>query len=285
LIDESARESVQSRLKLILAYDGTQFSGSQRQSGNRTVQGVLEEAIASLINGPVKVAMAGRTDAGVHALGQVASCEDIRCDLEPTRLRLALNAQLPADVSVLEIARAASPFDPRRDARWRRYRYRIWVGPRQPLMISQSLQMNGPLNVMRMLHGAVRFNGEHDFASFAGLGKGVPGAHDLGPRGTVRTIYRAHVRSRTSQEYRGQVIEIDIVGDAFLPGQVRSMVGALLDVGRGKVQPDWIEELISAADRRRGPKAAPPHGLTLVEVGYEDWDPERISKRETGTLW
>jgi tRNA pseudouridine38-40 synthase len=114
---------------------------------------------------------------------------------------------------------------------------------------------------------------------------GVPGARGLGPRGTVRTIYRAHVRSRTSQEYRGQVIEIDIVGDAFLPGQVRSMVGALLDVGRGKVQPDWIEELISAADRRRGPKAAPPHGLTLVEVGYEDWDPERISKRETGTLW
>jgi tRNA pseudouridine38-40 synthase len=145
--------------------------------------------------------------------------------------------------------------------------------------------VTAPLNVMRMLHGAVRFEGEHDFASFAGLGKGVPGSSDIGSRGTVRRIHRSRVRSRTSRENRGQVIEIDIVGDAFLPGQVRSMVGALLDVGRGKVQPGWIDELIAISDRRRGPKAAAPHGLTLVEVGYEDWDPERISKRETGTLW
>jgi len=277
LADESSRESAGSKLKLVLAYDGSKFSGSQRQRGNRTVQGDLEDAIARLSNGPVKVAMAGRTDAGVHALGQVASCDDPRCDLEPTRLRLALNNQLPADISVLEVGRVESTFDPRRDARWRHYRYRIWVGPRHPLLISQSLQVNGPLNVMRMLHGAVRFEGEHDFASFAGLGKGVPGSSDIGSRGTVRRIHRAKVRSRTSREYQGQVIEIDIVGDAFLPGQVRSMVGALLDVGRGKVQPDWIDELIAIADRRRGPKAAAPHGLTLVEVGYEDWDPERIS--------
>ena len=148
-----------------------------------------------------------------------------------------------------------------------------------------SLQLDGPLNVMRLLHGAVRFEGEHNFATFAGLGKGVPGAEGLGPRGTVRRIHVARARSRTLREYYGQMIEIDIVGDAFLPGQVRSMVGALIEVARGKQQPVWIDELLAAADRREGPKAAPAHGLTLMAVGYDEWDPVWITSRESGMQW
>jgi tRNA pseudouridine38-40 synthase len=265
------------RLKLTIAYHGEGFSGSQRQPGQRTIQAELEAAMAALISGPVRVSFAGRTDSGVHALGQVASCVDVRPDLGADELRRALNGHLPADIGVMRVERVGADFDPRRTARWRQYRYRIWVGPRQPLLIGRSLQLDGPLNVMRILHGVAKFEGQHDFASFAGLGKGVPGAADLGPRGTVRRVYRAKARSRTQRDYHGQIIEIDIVGDAYLPGQVRSMVGALLEVGSGKQQPDWIDELLTAADRRSGPKAAPAHGLTLVAVGYEDWDPDRIS--------
>ena len=217
--------------------------------------------------------MAGRTDAGVHALGQVASCIDPRPDLDDSRLLMALEKLLPHDVSVMELSRVGTEFDPRRDAKWRHYRYRIWVGVRQPMERTQSLQIHGPLNVMRMLHGAVRFEGEHDFGSFSGLGKGVPWSNDrkVG-RGTVRRVHMASVRSRTSRERHGQIIEVDIVGDAFLSGQVRSMVGALLDVGRGKVQPDWIDDLLATADRRKGPKSVLPHGLCLVAVGYEEWN-------------
>jgi tRNA pseudouridine38-40 synthase len=272
-VDEQAGR----RLKLVIAYQGQEFSGSQRQPGQRTIQQELEAAVSALISGPVRISMAGRTDAGVHALGQVASCVDVRPDLGTGELQRAINYHLPAEIAVMGVERVASDFDPRRAARWRAYRYRIWVGPRQPLLIGQSLQVDRPLNVMRILHGAARFEGEHELGSFAGLGKGVPGAGDLGARGTVRRIYRATAQGRSDRDYHGQIIEIDIVGDAFLPGQVRSMVGALLEVGYGTKQPDWIDELLSAADRRLGPKAAPPYGLMLVAVGYEDWDPVRIT--------
>lgn len=270
-------EPGQKRLKLTIAYQGQEFSGSQRQPGQRTIQQALEVAGAALVDRPVAIKLAGRTDAGVHALGQVASCIDLRPDLSEQNLLKAFNGRLPADVAVVAVERVGEEFDARHSARWRHYRYRIWVGPRQPLLRIQSLQLDGPLNVMRMLHGAVRFEGEHEFASFAGLGKGVPGAKTLGRRGSVRRIIRARARSRTDREYHGQIIEIDIVGDAFLPGQVRTMVGALIEVGRGNVQPVWIDELLEAADRRLGPKVAPAKGLTLVAVGYEEWDPARIA--------
>lgn len=270
--DEQERQ----RLKLVVAYQGQEFSGSQRQPGRRTVQGELEIALAKLSGQPVQMSLAGRTDSGVHAYGQVASCIDPRPDMDVEELRSALNSNLPLDIGVQVVERVDIGFDPRRWAKWRQYRYQIWVGHRQPSLVTQSLQLVGPLNVMRMLHGAVRYEGEHDFASFSGLGKGVPWAEDLGKRGTVRRIHRATVRSKTDAERYGQAIQVDIVGDAFLPGQVRSMVGALLEVGRGKVQPDWIDELLAVADRRKGPKAVLPHGLTLVAVGYDEWDPGRI---------
>jgi tRNA pseudouridine38-40 synthase len=262
-----------SRLKLILAYNGQEFSGSQRQPGKRTIQGELEKAFAVLAGKAVNVSLAGRTDAGVHASGQVGSVIDPRPDLETEEIRRALLAGLPEDISVYKVERVASSFDPRRDARWRHYRYRIRVGPRNPLDDATALNVEGTLNAMRLLHGAVRFEGEHDFASFAGLGRGTPEhpERDKG-RGTVRRILFGHVRSRMDEGRFAQEIAIEFIGDAFLPGQVRSMVGALLEVGRGKVQPDWIDSTLAAADRRKGPKAAAAKGLTLVQVGYQDWE-------------
>jgi tRNA pseudouridine38-40 synthase len=264
------------RLKIILAYNGQEFSGSQRQPGKRTIQEALETALATLAGKPVQVTLAGLTDAGVHALGQVASCLDPRPDLDSGSFGAALNFHLPDDIGVQKVERVAKDFDPRRSARWRHYRYGIWIGNRQPVFAPTRLQLIGPLNVMRMLHGAKRFEGEHDFASFSGLGKGVPGAQLIGPRGTVRRIILASAQGRMDADHYGQAIDIDIVGDAFLPGQVRSMVGSLIDIGRGKLQPDWIDELLEVADRRKGPKAVSPRGLTLVAVGYDEWDPDRV---------
>jgi len=268
-----------SRLKLILAYNGKEYSGSQRQPGKRTIQGELENAFAVLAGGKISVSLAGRTDAGVHASGQVGSLVDPRPDLESEEIRRALLSELPESISVFKVERVDALFDPRRDAKWRHYRYRIRVGPRNPLDIDAVLNVEHTLNAMRLLHGASRFEGEHDFASFAGLGRGTPEhpERDKG-RGTIRRIFLGHVRSHMDEGGYGQEIAIEFVGDAFLPGQVRSMVGALLDVGRGKIQPDWIDSTLLAADRRKGPKAAAAKGLTLVQVGYEDWNDSLVPR-------
>jgi tRNA pseudouridine38-40 synthase len=276
---DSDSDGDNARLKLLIAYNGQEYSGSQRQPGQRTIQGELESAFATLTDRHVSISLAGRTDAGVHARGQVGSCIDPRPDMATEEIHRALLAILPSDISVLRIDRVPASFDPRRDAKWRHYRYRIRIGPRDPLDNSSVLTLDGPLNAMRMLHGAIRFEGEHDFGSFAGLGRGVPESADRDRgRGTVRRINLAHVRSSMDEGWTGQSISVDIVGDAFLPGQVRTMVGALLDVGRGKVQPDWIDSLLQKADRRAGPKAVAAKGLTLVRVAYDDWDEASVPR-------
>jgi tRNA pseudouridine38-40 synthase len=281
---DSGSDRDHSRLKLVIAYNGQEYSGSQRQPEHRTIQGELETALATLTERPVSISLAGRTDAGVHAKGQVGSCIDPRPDMATGEIQRALLAILPLDISVLRIDRVPASFDPRRDAKWRHYRYRIRVGARDPLDNSAVLVLDGPLNVMRMLHGAIRFEGEHDFGSFAGLGRGVPERVDRDRgRGTVRRIILAHARSSMDEGRNGQSISVDIVGDAFLPGQVRTMVGGLLEVGRGKVQPDWIDSLLQNADRRTGPKAVAAKGLTLIQVGYDDWDEASVPRWSGGT--
>jgi len=253
---------------LVLAYDGTEFSGSQRQPGKRTIQSELELAIEVLARAPTRVTLAGRTDAGVHALGQVAAFEDVRTDLSDDRLRLAIGSLLPDDVAVQSAVRVGADFDPRRDAKWRSYRYQICNGPINPLERRHELYVSQPLDIAGMAEAGKQFCGEHDFASVCGLGLGVPWA-DKKPRGrgTVRRVYRCSVR-----QDRPPVITIDVVGDAFLPKQVRTMVGALLEVGRGRRDPHWIFQLLRDRDRRSGPKTAPPHGLALMEVGFTEFE-------------
>lgn len=256
----------QHRLKLLVAYDGRGFSGSQRQPGKRTVQGELESAAARLFGMSVPVSLAGRTDSGVHALGQVASCLDSRPELGESRIAHAMRSNCGDDLSVVAVERVHLGFDPRRDAKWRQYRYSIWNGPPNPILRGSAALVDRELNLEALRVGARSLVGEQDFASFAGLGQGVPWSGQSG-RGSIRRIWSVEVIDHFCGW--GRLVTIDVIGDAFLPGQVRSMIGALIEVGRGRKPPDWLTELVAQRDRRAGPKAAPAHGLALWRVGYE----------------
>ena len=272
------RESF-ARLALTISYDGTDFAGSQIQRAARTVQQVVERSVAQLFGAAEHVVFAGRTDRGVHAAGQVVGCTDRRTDLTEDRLQAALNSRMPADVAVIGVARRSPEFHARYDARWREYRYRIWAGTPQPLVQRYVWQQPSPLDLVAMGEGARRFVGEHDFASLAGGGEGVPWSdRRLRARGTKRTIFNCRCAEIpawwTSRDaVVGRLIEVRVVADGFLPQMVRNLVAALVDLGRGKREPAWIDELLAAGDRRTGPATAPAHGLTFWRVGYDDDPP------------
>jgi tRNA pseudouridine38-40 synthase len=260
-------------LKLTIAYDGTGFWGSQRQRGKRSVQEELERACSSLAGGEMHLALAGRTDRGVHAVGQVASCPDFRPGMSTERLALAINAHLTDDLSVVRCERIAEPFHARFDAAWREYRYRVWCGVPQPLLRDRVWQRRQPLDVAAMAAGAAALHGPVDLASFAGNGKGVANGEDApAGRGTVRTIHHCSVRHVEPwwgmAPGAGSGLEFRIVADGFLPQAVRAIAGALAEIGQGRRSPGWMRELIELADRRQGPQTAPPHGLVLWRVGY-----------------
>lgn len=261
-----------STLKLTIAYDGTNFVGSQRQKNGRSVQEDLEKVLSGLFGQNCNAVMAGRTDSGTHAIGQVASVADIRPNMSEAHLIRAINAYLADDLSVVGCVRESESFHARHDAIWREYRYRIWWGVRQPLQRHRAWQRWSALDLEAMAEGAAHLTGEVDLASFAGDGVGVAGAPALGRRGTVRNIMHCSVYPVQAwwgtASAAGQGAEIRIIADGFLPKVVRTVAGALADVGRHKRPPVWIGELIEAADRRVGPKTAPPHGLMLWRVGY-----------------
>ncbi len=258
-------------LKLVVAYDGRRFAGSQRQTGTRTIQGELETACRRLFRVVTPVRLAGRTDAGVHALGQVAAARDPILARSDAVVASALNAFLPDDIAIGAVETVASAFDPRRDARWREYRYRIAVGTPSPLLTGLVLSRRQALDAEAMRAAAERFEGEHDFATFAGMGAGTPwSAWRDKPRQTVRRIYNCDCRAVDDPLFGGGegIVEVAVTGDAFLPRQVRAMVGALIEVGRGQREPAWIDELLARRDRRGGPETVPGHGLVLWAVGY-----------------
>ncbi|HEY8447154.1 MAG TPA: tRNA pseudouridine(38-40) synthase TruA [Thermomicrobiales bacterium] len=267
-------------LVLVVSYHGGAFFGSQRQEGKRTVQGELERAIEEVFGVPARTNFAGRTDQGVHAAGQVVSLGDYRPDLSDATIVRALNAVLPDDLAVLKADRRPLGFHARYDALWREYRYRLWCGVRQPLVRDVVWQRNDPLLLPAMQEAAAKLVGTHDLASFAGGGEGVPGSErQERPRGTVRTILLSE--ARTIQPWWGAgpadgiLYEIRVAADGFLPRMVRAIVGALVEIGRGKRAPQWIDELLAARDRRLGPMTAPAAGLTLWRVGYEGDEPAR----------
>ncbi len=264
-------------IKLVLEYDGTDFSGSQLQAGRRTVQGELEIALARLTGLKVgercKVNLAGRTDSGVHARGQVASFRTESGHTLET-FRRGLNAVLPFDLAVLQAEEVDEKFHARFSAKERFYRYSIVnrVG-RSPLARRFAHQVAEPLDVEVMQKAVAKLVGEHDFASFAGAGWGVPAeaepteneveaASNLRPS-TVRRITQAEWR----RELEGGLV-LELAGNAFLPHMVRNIVGTLLLVGKGERTPDDFEEILTARDRRRAGPTAPACGLCLVEVRY-----------------
>jgi tRNA pseudouridine38-40 synthase len=243
--------------RAVIQYDGTAFAGSQVQANARTVQGELEEALNRLIGERTRVRLAGRTDAGVHATGQVvAFCLPRResgwsgwADLQRR-----LNAALPRDVAVRSLTAAAPGFDPRRDARWRVYRYRILVnGARRPLERYRTLEIDEPLDVEAMRAAASGMIGERDFAALGADARGR----------TVRHIAEVRVTRR------GPLVEIRVTANAFLRRMVRSMVALLMEAGRGKLSPSEVERLLERGERALAGRAAPPRGLTLERVVYE----------------
>lgn len=252
------------RFRLTLAYDGTGFEGFQLQAGvrvARTVQGALEEALARLHAGvPIRVDGAGRTDAGVHAAGQVASCDLPRAWAGPALVR-ALNAVLPADLRAMDAAPAPPDFHARRHARSKCYRYTIDTAPVQlPQRRHFALHVPARLDLATMQAAALLFVGRRDFASLASSGSDV--------KTTVRTLTRSELQLCASEGAEALVYEVE--GEGFLRKMVRSIVGGLLAVGRGALTPAVLEYELHARDRKRWPAPAPAHGLSLVRVGYED---------------
>jgi len=240
---------------LTIEYDGTDFVGFQRQARGRTVQAELEAALARLFGQPVKTVGAGRTDTGVHARGQAVS---FRADREfpPERLVAALNYYLPPDIAVLRARRVPEGFNARRAAISRHYQYVVFTRPtRSPFWRRFAYHAAGPFDLGRMQWGADRLVGRRDFGVFS------PGA--VGRLNTVRTLLRAGVRAD------GELIKFDFEADAFLPHQVRMMVGTLLRLGQGRLEPAEFEAVLTGHGQA-GP-AVPGCGLYLMGVSYPKW--------------
>ncbi|MDQ3443625.1 MAG: tRNA pseudouridine synthase A [Chloroflexota bacterium] len=266
-------------LKITLGYDGTGFWGSQKQAGVRTVQQELDGALERLADCAVATELAGRTDRGVHAVGQVARCADIRPEMTGEAFRNALSRLTPDDLAVSSVTRVEAGFHPRYDATWREYRYRLWVGAKQPLMERFAWTRRSALDLEAMTKASIRLEGTHDLAAFTGGGEGVPwSARASATRGTVRTIHHCGVREVGPWwgilPGSGTGIEVRIIADGFLPQLVRTVTGGLVSVGMREHPPEWFTELLEVADRRSGPVLAPAHGLILWRVGYGNDVPE-----------
>ena len=243
------------RIALLLEYDGAAYGGSQLQRNAPSIQGELESAVRRLTGETVRAALAGRTDAGVHALGQVAAFTTGAGHGVETFVR-GLNALLPVDIAVREAVEAPADFDPRRHARWRWYRYTVWNAPeRSPLWRRTAWHVRAPLDGEAMACEAAALAGEHDLASF---GAGLPEG-----RSTRRLVARAEVRRR------GELVLLDIEASAFLPHQVRRTVGALVEIGSGRLPAGTFAGWLAAPKSGTAGPAAPPHGLCLMRVTYD----------------
>ena len=246
------------RLKLIVAYDGGPFAGWQSQSGGNTIQDHLEAALATVTGDAVRVHGAGRTDAGVHALGQCAHADVPTRKLEPERWVHALNASLPPTIRVLRARYVPQSFHARFSAIGKTYRYRIWTAPvLPPLELGRTWHVPTPLDLAAVHHATGLFVGRHDFAAFA-ANRGKP------EQNTIRMITDARVRQV------GKSVTIEFSGDGFLYKMVRLIVGAIVRCGLGKMRPEEITGRLEAAGAHDAGKqfVAPAHGLILVRVRY-----------------
>jgi len=242
------------RIKAVIAYDGTDYHGFQRQSPDRepSIQGALESAVSKIgQTGPVLGA--GRTDAGVHASGQVISF-DVNWRHGLDDLQRALNAVLPDSIAVLELEQAAETFHPRYDAVSRAYRYSLYTARvRNPLLMRYALYVPQTLDVEAMRRALAHTIGEHDFAAF-----GQPTVGES----TTRTMLRTAVISAGSQ------IAIEVEANGFLYRMVRRIVGTLIPIGRGERSDEGFAAILQAADPNRAGPAVPPNGLCLTQVNY-----------------
>jgi tRNA pseudouridine38-40 synthase len=242
------------KLKIGIEYDGTDFSGWQRQIGRRTVQESIEHAIHELLGESVEVRGAGRTDAGVHAEGQVGSFF-LESRIPDRGLLRALNSRLPSDIAVTAVETVPAAFDARFSARGKVYRYRIWNhSVRSAKHARTTWQCPRPLELGAMRAAAALLTGEHDFRGFR--------SSDCERHNTVRQIRRLEIQRQ------GALVEVEIEATAFLRNMVRILVGTLADVGRGYLDVATVTRVLETGDRTAGGVTAPPQGLTLARVIY-----------------
>jgi tRNA pseudouridine38-40 synthase len=241
-------------LRLCVAYDGTEFAGYQAQRSGRTVQGVLEDALEELAGAPVRVRAAGRTDAGVHALGQVVSIADPG-ELNANLLMRAMPSLLPKDVAVTDAEDGPEGFDARRSAVSRTYVYLLWRadGP-HPLYRKYAVWPRAHVDASLLSRSLQAVVGTHDFSSFARV------REDQTP---IRTVLEANAVAD------GPFVRIQIVGESFLHQMVRSIVGTTLEIATGRKPLSWLCDALEARDRSAAGPVAPAHGLTLVDVSYD----------------
>jgi len=242
-------------IKLVVQYDGSDFVGWQRQGKGVSVQGLIEEALATIDGAPVTLHGAGRTDAGVHAIGQVASAR-VTSPIEDWQLVRALNAHLPKAIRVTELTTVPDDFHARFSATAKTYEYRIWNGRTVPPFIRQyAWHVIEPLDLALMQQAALAIPGERDFAAFR----------------SARSTNHTTVREITSAVWRKEddhTLVFEIGGKGFLRYMVRSLVGTLVEIGRGQRTVDDMARLLAAPDRSRAGRTAPARGLFLMKVEY-----------------
>lgn len=269
--------------RLVLSYDGTDFAGSQIQPGVRTVQGELEAALTRIARGSVRTTFAGRTDRGVHAAAQVVSAQ-IEWRATVGDLRRALNSELPQDVAVVDADGADRSFHARFDALWREYRYAIVEAQVRPVLESRyAWWLRDRLDVQRGRAAAGWLIGDRAFGSFAGAGA----SRQLPADKLRRRVYAVDWAESQScwpapgGPERRHIIRV--VANGFLPNMVRNMVAGLVAVARGQYEPDWVQSVVGANDRRALECApAPPEGLVLWQVGYQEYDSSREEAARDG---
>jgi len=243
-------------VKLVVQYDGTAYAGFQRQKGFPTVQEELEKALAACCGEPVRVIGAGRTDAGVHARGQVVNFFT-RGTIPTERIPWALAALLPEDIVVIQAEEVPPCFHARFSARGKVYSYSFWVAPfPSPFWRRYALHVRAPLDREAMERAAATLLGRHDFRAFRGEGSTV--------RSTVRTLRRLAVQDVPDTPLLRLVAE----ADGFLYHMMRTLAGTLLEVGRGRIPPEQVGEALRAGDRTLAGPTLPPHGLCLEQVLY-----------------
>lgn len=245
------------RILLTIAYDGTNYSGWQKQKNPAvvTVEGELTKALQRLFKEPeLECIGASRTDAGVHALGQRAVI-DVETTIPVEKIPLAIRSFLPPDIIVIKTEEVPAEFHPRYDCVKKTYEYRFWNAPvKNPKERLYSAYVQKPLDIDKMNEGAKAFLGTHDFAAFCAAGAQVST--------TVRTIFDCHV------ERQGESVRMLVTGDGFLYNMVRIIAGTLMAVGMGKIPPESVAGIIAGKDRSKAGQTAEPQGLTLLEIYY-----------------
>ena len=252
------------RIRLSLQYDGSAYNGWQIQPSGTTIQGILEECLRKITNEKVAVVGAGRTDAGVHAVEQVAVL-DTDSTMDAGVIKRALNALLPHDIKVMEAVEAAGDFHPRYNAVSKRYFYVIANVRDVPVFVRKYVwQITAELDSEAMGTGALHLLGTHDFSSFRGSG--------CGAKKPVRTVRLIEIETLHEVElfarFHGDFIKIIIEADGFLRHMVRNIVGTLVEVGRGRIGQEMIRDILESKDRRAAGPTAPPQGLFLERVIY-----------------